>query len=132
MQNKHTYTFTFDESENLHATFTDDLTKYNPDFRLPDKIAHALPKLIPSYTLMKVVEVFCISASSGYMQKDAFSLGINFSINNKHPLSPKIPIKFEITTQIRKNKLLIFNFEIFDSDKLAAWGSHTRLIKSID
>lgn len=125
---KNEYTVNLGSDDLLHHTFLDDVQRISPLPLIPLNVDQLIPKIIPSYTVIKYVELCCLAASRQYIDENGITLGTEILVKSFASLFMGDRIKIIVESRIKFSKVILFNVEIIRDNQLVTTASHKRYV----
>lgn len=125
------FTLRFNKNDLLINSFESDILRLVDISLLPSFPEENLPQIVPSYTLMKYIELCAIASSQELLQPNEYSLGYDLNIKSKAPIYCDDEISIHVSTTLRKRKIFFFEIDVFKESNLVTHVTHKRYVKKI-
>lgn len=122
------FTFTLQHEDALTSTLDEDILKLVDKKELPSNFHSRIPPLIPSYTLMKYMELAAMITGSYFLGREDISLGYYFDFKPFKKVAAGDEIIIVANLKKRTRKIFYYCIDVYHSGELVARANHNRFV----
>jgi predicted thioesterase len=122
------FQFTFKPEDCLSHSFDTDILRLCSQDELPANHFNKVPKLVPSYTLMKYIELAAMLSVHSFLDNDHISLSYNFEIKPLKKISVGDQVDIVVTLKKKTRKTFYFEIAVYHLEETVAIALHTRFV----